>query len=276
MLISHKELEKINRVQVDILKEVSSVCEKLNVKFFMVHGSLLGTIRNNSFVPDDDDIDIALFREDYEKFCVEAPKLLKEKYFVQTNKTDAKYPMEFAKVRDCDTTYVIENSRKLPINHGIYIDVFPIDYAFTKKVKLKTLKYKLLNLRISSILELGKTSFIRKCACLLAKIIYPSWGKAVEKRNKLLTGEKINDNVMITGGKLKERSIPYLWFDGAIESVFEGVKVYIPKNYDAYLTQIYGDYKNRTLIENKFSDDDNIEINACYVDVENSFKNCKY
>ena len=64
MILSYTEMAKINAVQTEMLREVTEVCEKLGIKYYMVHGSLLGTIRNGKFVLGDDDIDIAFFRKE--------------------------------------------------------------------------------------------------------------------------------------------------------------------------------------------------------------------
>lgn len=273
MLISHKKLREINDVQVDILKEVSDVCKKLNIKFFMVHGSLLGTIRNNKFVPDDDDIDIALFREDYETFLKEAPKIMPEYYFVQSNSTDNQYPLEFAKVRDSRTTYIIDIAKKLKINHGIYIDVFPIDYYPENKVKAKiyNIKNRLLKLRISCVWDITTKSTLKKIADLVVKCIYPDVKKAIHRLDKNLKYVKNSNLVKVSGGKTKESGIPKFWFKDAINNVFEGVDVYIPSGYDNYLRKIYGEYETRTLVESKEVDDINIEVNACMVDLERPY-----
>ena len=273
MLISHEKLQEINKVQVEILRAVSNVCQHLNIKFFMVHGSLLGTIRNHQFVPDDDDIDIAFFRKDYDIFMKNAPALLEEYYFVQTCKSDTGYPLEFGKVRDSRTTYIIEEARHLKMNHGIYIDVFPIDNCKENgtQARLLELKYKLLNMRIAAVYDLRDESILKKIVRFGAKLVFPSYSSAIRLREKLLTSCCESKYVRISGGKAAEHHIPVCWFEKVIPDIFEGVNVFIPSEYDKYLTQIYGDYQKRTLIEDKISNNESIEINACAVDTVVSY-----
>lgn len=273
MLISHRLMREINDVQVEMLRAVADVCKKLNIKFFMVHGSLLGTIRNHEFVPDDDDIDIAFFRKDYDIFVREAPKLLEEHYFMQTCFTDPEYPLGFGKVRDSRTAYVVEEAKHLKINHGIYIDVFPIDNRKIGRLSAKMfdLKYKLLNIRIASAFELKNQSFKKKIVRLLTKVMFPSCSAAIRKRERLITSSSETGYIRITGGKGAEQYMPKKWFSEAVENTFEGVDVFVPVNYDAYLSRIYGDYRNRTLVENKVSDNENIEVNACVVDTKTPY-----
>ena len=70
----------------------------------------------------------------------------------------------------------------------------------------------------------------------------------------------------MTGGKSSEGQMPADWFKEYEKRVFEGITVYIPSGYDSYLKRIYGDYKTRTLVEDKMADDEHVIINAAVVD----------
>lgn len=272
MLITHDEMRAMNRIQTDILREVAAACRALDLRFFMVHGSLLGTVRHHGFIPDDDDIDICMPRKDYEVFMKEAQRMLPKNLFVQNYKTDPDYPLEFGKVRDNDTTYIVEVSKNIRMNHGMFIDVFPLDYVYPGNLKRKaiSLKCKLLNMRLTSAMEL-KASPVKKAVRLIAKVLYPNYHKAQRSLDRLNSGAPENDTLKVTGGKLAERALPKKWFFPAEKELFEGIEVYIPADSDAYLTHIYGDYKNRTLLEYKQNDDEYIEVNACVVDTKKSY-----
>jgi len=274
MIISHKQLREINEVQIRILKAVADACSNLGIVFYMVHGSLLGAVRNHEFIPDDDDIDIAMFRSDYERFIKEAPKFLNSRYFIQTINTDPNYPLSFGKIRDSLTTYIIEEAKHLNMNHGIYIDVFPIDFIEEKGINrtISKIKLKLLDMRIASVYNLKHENFIKKVVRFSSKIIFPSFSKALKRREKLLSKCTNGDNIRITGGKVKEQAIPYSWFEKAKVEEFEKVKVFVPCDYNSYLTQIYGDYEKRTLVEDKISDERGIEVNACDIDVTTPYE----
>ncbi len=270
MILSYEEMRKINEVQIEMLRDVTEACKKLNIRYYMVHGSLLGTIRNGCFVLGDDDIDIAFFRKDYELFIEKAPQYLSKNYFIQTNKTDEAYPLEFAKLRDGRTTYVVQSARYLPIHHGVYIDIFPMDNYRERKwifEKLYSLNLKLLRFRVRSVWYLPNTSVAKKIASLIAKAYCPDVKKAIRKIDRILMSEKESELITVSGGKPKERGIPKIWFEKACDGYFEGVNVWIPCNYDSYLKRIYGDYKNRTLLENKESNEQGVEVNASIVDL---------
>lgn len=269
MLISYTDLESVNRVQTDILKNVDSVCKELGITCYMVHGSLLGTVRNGKFVSGDDDIDIAMMREDYDKFLSQAPALLEDYYFIQHNRSEKCYPLDFAKIRDSRTTYIIDIAKNLDMNHGIYIDLFPIDNAAAGGFAGKAEKFlmRLCYLRTSKIYDIVDESFGKKLIRNLSVIAVPSFRGAISLREKLLRHRKQGRNVQITGGKPSERSIPREWFEGGKRMPFEGISVTVPAGFDGYLRRIYGNYTERTLIENKEKTDDSVDINACTVDV---------
>ena len=117
----------LQQTEFEILKEYIAVCERLKLRYYLVCGSCLGAVKYSGFIPWDDDIDVAMPREDYRVFCEKAPLLLPEHLFLQTNESDRNYPNIFAKLRDSRTTYIEKGMAELDIHHGVYIDVFPLD-----------------------------------------------------------------------------------------------------------------------------------------------------
>ena len=277
MVITQEQMNEMHSIQLEIFKNVIMVCKELNLTYFMVHGSLLGALRLNGFVPLDDDIDIAMPREDYDKLIKYGNDIIDKKYFIQSSRTDKNYPLDFAKVRDNDTTYVAELFRKIDMNHGFFIDVFPIDYCresvFFKKID--EFRLKLLNIRVAKRYAFKKISFKTKIKQAIACVFYPNWHRAIEKRERINSSVKKSSFVRLTGGKPAESCVPANWFDRETAMTFEQIVTTVPMEYDKYLTQIYGDYKNRTLLETKQHDENSFEINASVLDLRKSFKELK-
>ena len=82
MQIDIKTMNKMHDIQYEMLIDLIRVMERLQINYYFIHGSLLGAVRDNDFIEEDDDIDIALFREDYNKLFSYGTDLLKKEYFL--------------------------------------------------------------------------------------------------------------------------------------------------------------------------------------------------
>lgn len=132
------ELCSIQECERDILKKVIEICERHQIKYFLFYGSLLGAIRHQGMIPWDDDIDIAMLREDYDKFLDVAEKELKEPYFLQTWRSDKEcFFGGYAKVRNSNTTALDVLHERRKSNAGIWIDILPLDKVFLDLNKRK-------------------------------------------------------------------------------------------------------------------------------------------
>lgn len=107
------------------LLAVDRVCREHALHYYIYDGTMLGAVRHKGFIPWDDDLDIAMPREDYETFITYANEWLEEPYEFVSYETDSTYPLPFGKVQDASTTLV--ERAHLPYLGGLYIDVFPID-----------------------------------------------------------------------------------------------------------------------------------------------------
>ena len=87
---SNEELKKIHKIQLAMLVELDRICRKYDIKYIISGGTLLGAVRANSFIPWDDDIDVRMERNEYERFCMVCENELdKENFFFQNHKTDS-------------------------------------------------------------------------------------------------------------------------------------------------------------------------------------------
>ena len=111
----------------DVLRETVRVLDKADIPYFIQGGTAIGAHFFDDIVPWDDDIDLGLTRENYERFLREAPALLGEDYILQEFTIDSNTPFYFAKVRKRGTRFVEREWVGLPIAEGIYVDIFPYD-----------------------------------------------------------------------------------------------------------------------------------------------------
>ena len=245
MKLTEEQLKEIKIIEKELFISFISVCEELNLKYYLIGGTLLGAVRHKGFIPWDDDIDIGMLREDYEVFLKKGQKFLPEGYFLQSNESDPEYFNCFAKIRNSNTTYLETSVNNRNINHGVFIDIFPLDFYpdDEKSKKALTLKKKLLNIRIASTYNFKNKRAKQKFVEFLSKIKYPSLKGAVKKRDELYKSVKSSSKVANYGGAWGVKEIvPAEWYGEGTILEFEGLSVKAPFEYDKWLTQVYGDY----------------------------------
>lgn len=122
-------LNAIHEIQINMIREIHRICLENGIKYVVMSGSLLGAIRHDGFIPWDDDMDIGLIREDYEKLM----EILKahpiEGCFLQEYSTDPHYNQPYAKLLKEGTVFVETFRKECKAKNGIFIDIFPLDYV---------------------------------------------------------------------------------------------------------------------------------------------------
>lgn len=155
-----EDIKKLKEIELEIFRHFIEICNENSLRYFVVGGTALGAVRHKGFIPWDDDIDVALPRGDYEKFLIAAQKSLPSNMFLQTYITDKNYPNPFAKLRQSDTAFIEKSTSKIKMNHGVYVDIFPLDgYSRSGiKGKLLGLKEKILKISVASVFISGNIS----------------------------------------------------------------------------------------------------------------------
>ena len=278
MNTANSKIKKIQLIELDMLKAFVNVCEELKLKYFLAGGTLLGAIRHNGFIPWDDDIDVIMPREDYEKFLEKGQSLLEKKYFIQNYKTDPEFVLNFTKIRNSETTFIEKTSKNRNINHGIYIDIFPLD-GFPRK-KLDYIKTKIFDTLYGYQVdkyffyeEKIKENFFKHIAKkIFSDMLYrkKSLREIQDKKEKMYKKYKYTDSEKIIsycGMYGKKEIMPKKYFGEGKKVLFEGIEVIAPQEYDLYLKQFYGDYMKLPPKEQQVTHHYN-EI----IDLENSYK----
>ncbi len=113
----------------ELLEIFDDICKEEGLVYWLDHGTLLGAVRESGFIPWDDDLDVTMPREDYERFLEIAPRQLPETIFLQTKESDPATPVHYAKLRDRRSTYIDkwEKGKKICYHQGIFIDIFPLN-----------------------------------------------------------------------------------------------------------------------------------------------------
>ena len=123
------EMKKVWAIELDLLAEFMRICDIHHLKYWADGGTLLGAVRHKGFIPWDDDIDIIMMRDDFDKLCKFGPQEFKYPYFFQTEETDPGSARGHVQIRNSETTGMLKSEQKLKMtfNQGIFLDVFPLD-----------------------------------------------------------------------------------------------------------------------------------------------------
>ena len=122
-----KEMKEVWHIQLLMLEKFLSVCKKYNLTAYAAGGTMLGAIRHKGYIPWDDDIDMDMLREDYDKFLEIAPQEFDEPFFFQSAYTDKGYYRGHAQIRYNHTAAILPREMKRAYHQGIFIDIFVID-----------------------------------------------------------------------------------------------------------------------------------------------------
>ena len=242
--------KKVWAVELGLLEELIRVCKKHHINYFLIGGSLLGAIRHKGFIPWDDDIDVAMLREDYEKL-LKVSEEFKKPYFLATSLNDNHF-IGHAQLKNLNTTAIPENEKQLDYKKAIFIDIFVFDRvsedAKERKMQKKKLKFYNILLRGWYFAEVPTKNFISKLFRFiirrLKKIIsftglYNRYENVATKFND--TDSSVISNPLFYVHYDKDLN-KYADFKDLIDWDFEYLKVKVPRNYDAVLTRLYGDY----------------------------------
>lgn len=247
-------LPKLHSCELMILKEVKRLCEENGIKYFIIAGTLLGAVRHGGFIPWDDDMDVGMLRDDYEKFVKLAKTDLGSQFFLQTPETDSAYGLNFAKIQLKDTV-LVEASASNNAAKGISIDVFPFDAVpesdkETAKHKRRTYFLRRLLLAKQNYKVCGKNEYVKRLVYFGLKVIslFCSREKLCEKLDsecrRYNTINKKPEKIVNIGGAYgyDKETIRREWVDSTAELPFEDFTVAVPSGYIPYLEYFYGDY----------------------------------
>ena len=263
-----EEKRKLFDKLLELLQEFDRVCRENEITYYASGGTLLGAVRHGGFIPWDDDVDVILPRADYEKLKTVAGSggangrgAFSEPFFFQNPSTDEGYPKGFSRLRNSNTAEIPYDDVAMNCNRGIFIDIFPLDYApedgAAFQMKIRTLRRIRMFLncyaRYYSGFGCESTTGIKKLAYYCMVPLF---------RMKLLTADRMFQRLekeaagyghggspcrkwgTLTGTFDEPRFIyDTALFDGeAVLMPFETMRVPVPSGYHAMLTHVYGDY----------------------------------
>lgn len=283
MLVGGNKETRLRDLQLkslEILVYFKEFCQQHDLHFLLYGGSCIGAIRHKGFIPWDDDIDVVMFREDFERLGRLWEKYADtEKYvYCRSNeKINYKHPM--ASIRDIRTTYVTDYQKDLDIVHSVRLDIIALDGYPDSKIKRIiqlgwAFVYHLFNREATSS---NHFRFIGKMASLILRIIrkpetrYKIWKYAERQMSKYEIKE---DTKYLTDlqsvFRFMRLQYPKKYFHEAIYMEFEGHMMPVPKGYDGYLKMAFGDYMEYPPQKERVPKHD-----ASYINLEEGYKKFK-
>lgn len=253
--LTPEEFRRMQVVQIPLLEEVDRVCRKYDIKYVICCGTLLGAVRHKGYIPWDDDADLMMLREEYEKFRKVAHEMDPEIAVFQDHYNDPDYLWQYPKIRRVGTTFIRAGQEHIKCKTGVAIDIFPLDDVpkstigqIFQDIDCYFLR-KMLYARVGKVNAKGITKLWYSFLSLFSvEYVY----KRVEKYASKSSNDTPNRVRLLlfpsfgrlyTKNPLKEKfSMPKSWFLERAEYEFEGHTFYGIKDYDAFLKYMYDDY----------------------------------
>lgn len=247
------EINELQKIQLSMLKDFDAICQKHRISYQLFSGTALGAVRHKGFIPWDDDIDVVMLREDYERFFDSASKELdSNKYYVQREFSEH-WPMFFSKLRLNGTTYIEKyHSHDARIHQGIYIDIFPCDNLSDSRLmqKLQYIASKIVIAKSLYTRGYETNSTVKKCFMQFCRILPTEPFKRLCIRRNDSSSLKVH--TFFGGGKKFERSIFFReWFEQSVKMRFEDSEFPVSAHYDEMLRVMYGDYMVMPTLEQR-------------------------
>lgn len=236
-------LEAHQQALMVLLKEFDRVCRKLEIPYILFAGTMLGAVRHRGFIPWDDDLDVMMLREDYNRFLREAGAVLdQEKFFLQKEFSEH-WPMFFSKLRLNGTTCLEKYHPKDPkVHQGVYMDIFPCDSAFGTEAgrKIQFLASKVVIAKALDKRGYDTDSKKKKLFMALCRLLPMKPFLALTKGGNQNSGMV---HSFLGGASSYGKNIyPRAYFEQRAELPFEDGCYPVSAEYDALLKILYGDY----------------------------------
>ena len=261
-------LKRVQQAELGILKDFISLCEKNDIVYFGIAGTAIGALRHKGFIPWDDDIDVAMPREDHDRFVKIAKEQYSDKYYVMNGLENSNYPLLTTRWMLKGTKFIEEPLKDIDCPLGIFLDIYPLDKIsddekkFRQQARRAFFYSKLLILRSVPFPVLGYSGVkagIIHFICVIVhyflaffhvskKWLYKKCLEVSTQYNALETTKRIDflcDTTAYLNIHYTEGLYPLKEYD------FEDIKLKFPGNIQANLKMEYGDYMRLPPEENR-------------------------
>lgn len=265
MELNSEQFRQYKRILLKTLVAFDRFCSENDLKYFAAGGTMLGAVRHHGFIPWDDDIDLYMLREDYDKL-LQCNNKLPQGYQLYSIEDEGFY-VPFSKFVDVNTT--LWEAEQIPYVIGVFLDIFPLDNAFSnmKKAKVMRKKYQVYYWDMKRSERkyifnevyndfLCHKSFKLFLQSIYAKLYLNNNKDKVRERFQKLKQELValpkSDKLVCYDGQYQDKEIMRReWFSEIVKMPFEDFYINVPLGYNEYLTQMYGDYMQLPPVEKR-------------------------
>lgn len=254
LYLDKEMIRNLQMIQLEMLIEVDRICEKCDIKYNIIAGTLLGAVRHKGYIPWDDDADVALLRSEYEKFrdaCI--TELDQTRFYFQDHRNTKGYRWGYGKIRRKNTLFLREYQEHMPYEQGVFIDVFPLDGVPDNYLMRCLNNFHCFCIRKILWSEVGrfaaKSFFMRAWYHLLSKV---SRERVLDYYDKFVVHSAKNTTmVRILLFPTPNRSFGYYrkWYENSAKIEFEKQYFWAIKDYNEYLSFKFGDYMTLPPVE---------------------------
>lgn len=262
-------LKKIQTLVLELILEIDRICKKYQIQYYLAGGTLLGAIRHGGFIPWDDDADLMMTRDEFDKFERVVQSELNPKYFWQTNETDSYTFYPYSKIRINHTRYSTGFTYGIKEMHqGIFVDIFVHDNTSNHKLFQKLhfletkvfrgiLVYKWTNQPMNKHPKIISAIADRVIKLIPIKFWYKMTINAIKKYKSLKNADYLYDGM---GEHINNGCFPRQWLNKQKFMDFEGYSLPVPESYEEYLNFLYGNYKELIRISKRKAIHDIVDI----------------
>ncbi|MFD1484001.1 phosphorylcholine transferase LicD [Lacticaseibacillus baoqingensis] len=245
------QMQALQAKELEILKYLKQVCDANGLSFFLAGGSCIGALRHHGFIPWDDDVDVFMMREDYERLARDWSKLSPNPQY-ELCRSDATHNYRHAAMtlNDSETTFINFRTADQDVNQGIGIDILPMDRLATSafaRFKQRA-NAVIFSIYINQRLPDHQGKLLRMLTGLPLALVkspkrrYQLWHHAEARMIKPSLKASPAAVELVTGLKAIMRPLDAAWFEQTQLVPFEDTQMPVPIGYDQYLTLIFGDY----------------------------------
>lgn len=241
-------IEQVKLLELEVLKDIADFCEENGIEYFLCGGSLIGAVRHQGFIPWDDDIDIAMTRENYDKFV---SLYRSDRYKLCVTDGDEDFYLPYLKVYDTHT--FLKGITDFGGEMGVWVDIFPVDKLPADDAKRKKFVKKQIFRQYLIIAATARDIQDRKLSSKLViyamRVLKKLFGiknidlsrKCISEAKKYSNEETDKMGCVVWGYGMRE-VCPKEVFEKTVFAPFEHLNLRILEDYDTYLSNIYGDY----------------------------------